>query len=529
MVAVLAFVAVVRLRLLDFPLERDEGEYAYAGQLMLQGVPPYELAYNMKFPGTYAAYALIMAVFGQTPAGIHLGVLCMITLTALMLYWLGKKILDETAGIVAATAYAILAASPSMLGLAGHATHFVAFFITAGLCVMWRARQDGSWFPAFASGLLFGTAILMKQHAAIIAAWAGLSFAIACGRKSGQPWSRRLVAIAACALGVITPFGLCCLILWHAGVFGTFWFWTVDYARQYTSVVALSEASGRFWRRFPWVVSTTALLWLLAAAGAGLMWFDERLKPARLWLLGFSLVSALTIVPGFYFRPHYFLVTLPALALLAGCAISVINGMQKQADNQTHFRSLLMLVYMLFLAAIVFINSDIWIRLNPLQAAREVYGREPFPEAQAVADYIRTHTLPEAKVVVLGSEPEIYFLAHRHSATGYIYTYALLEAQPFALTMQDEMIGEIQTHVPEFIVYIESATSWGIKPDPNTRILTWWKSYKTNYVSVTLDGILSSTNYMSGGVSNFGKPSSQTNFDQLAIFRRKPEINHPWK
>jgi hypothetical protein len=51
MVATLAVVAGIRLRLLSFPLERDEGEYAYAGQLMLQGIPPYELAYNMKFPG----------------------------------------------------------------------------------------------------------------------------------------------------------------------------------------------------------------------------------------------------------------------------------------------------------------------------------------------------------------------------------------------------------------------------------------------------------------------------------------------
>ena len=50
--AAAALVALVRMRLVDLPLERDEGEYAYAGQLLLQGVPPYELAYNMKFPGT---------------------------------------------------------------------------------------------------------------------------------------------------------------------------------------------------------------------------------------------------------------------------------------------------------------------------------------------------------------------------------------------------------------------------------------------------------------------------------------------
>ena len=63
-----AAVLFARIRLLGLPLERDEGEYAYAGQLILQGIPPYKLAYNMKFPGTYDAYALIMSIFGQTTA-----------------------------------------------------------------------------------------------------------------------------------------------------------------------------------------------------------------------------------------------------------------------------------------------------------------------------------------------------------------------------------------------------------------------------------------------------------------------------
>src|SRR5690348_121644 len=94
MLVVLVLVAAARLRLMDFPLERDEGEYAYAGQLILQGIPPYELAYNMKFPGTYLAYAGIMAIFGQTTAGIHFGLMLVTTATALMLYWLGRRMLD---------------------------------------------------------------------------------------------------------------------------------------------------------------------------------------------------------------------------------------------------------------------------------------------------------------------------------------------------------------------------------------------------------------------------------------------------
>lgn len=481
MIAVFVFVAVVRLRLLNFPLERDEGEYAYAGQLMLQGIPPYELAYNMKFPGTYAAYAVIMRLFGETPAGIHLGILLMTTATALMLFWLGKKILDETAGIVAATAYSMLAASPTMLGLAGHATHFAAFFTTAGMCVLWLARQDGNWQTACASGLLFGTAVLMKQHAAIIGAWAGISFAAMRLREVQRPSGQRLLSVGMCAAGMFLPLGLCCLILWQAGVFGKFWFWTIDYARQYASIVTVSEAKVRFLIVLPWIVSTTALLWLLGAAGTGLVWFDERLIRIRLWLLGFGLASALTVFPGFYFREHYFLLMLPAVALLAGCAVSTIIRLQKQKDNAGRFQNSLMLVYALFLAAIVYVNRDIWLKMNPVQSAREVYGRDPFPEAQSVAVYIRTHSDPNAHVAVLGSEPEIYFLSRRHSVTGYIYAYALTEHQAYARQMQKEFVAQIQAGSPEFIVCAGDFTEWMMSNPGPSSVLSWWTAYRTNY------------------------------------------------
>ena len=43
LLVVIAFLAIVRLRIASVALERDEGEYAYAGQLILQGVPPYRL------------------------------------------------------------------------------------------------------------------------------------------------------------------------------------------------------------------------------------------------------------------------------------------------------------------------------------------------------------------------------------------------------------------------------------------------------------------------------------------------------
>jgi hypothetical protein len=131
----------VRVRLGDMPLERDEGEYAYAGQLILQGVPPYQDAYNMKLPGTYLAYAASMAVFGQTPTGIHLGLALVNAATIWLMFLLGRKLLDPAAGVVAAVTYALMSLSPDVLGLAGHATHYVVLPAAGGLLVLLHAVE----------------------------------------------------------------------------------------------------------------------------------------------------------------------------------------------------------------------------------------------------------------------------------------------------------------------------------------------------------------------------------------------------
>ena len=485
MVAVLVLMAMVRLRLLNFSLERDEGEYAYAGQLLLHGIPPYKLAFNMKFPGTYAMYALIMRLFGETPAGIHFGVTVITTLTALMLYWLGKRMLDSTAGMVAATSYAVLAANTALFGLAGHAAHFEAFFATAGLCLMWKARQTARWQMAGAAGIMCGMATLMKQHAAIIAVWAFGVFVWDIFLKNRIVGIRAARIPAAFAVGAALPLGLCFLILWCAGVFHQFWFWTVDYARQYISIVSISDIGSQFWWSIRSMASEDFLLWLPCLAGFGMIWFDERLWQTRVWLLGFTLASFLTTVPGFYFRTHYFLLTLPALGLLAGCAVSGACELWRRKMGATRFGQWPTGVYALLLVLTVIKTSDVWFTFAA-QGGHALYGAELFPEAETVAAFIDKNSKPDAQIAVLGSEPEIYFLSRRHSATGYIYTYPLMEPQPFAHKMQVEMIREIETNSPEFIVFVNQNFSWVQAPQSDVTIFKWWNDYQTNYNMVGL-------------------------------------------
>src|SRR5690242_11108323 len=112
---ILLFVVAVRIRFLSVPLERDEGEFAYAGQLILQGIPPYQLAYNVKLPGIYAGYALFMALFGQTPFGIHLGLLFVNMGSIVLLFFLARRLFDSYAAVIASATYALMSTSTAVL------------------------------------------------------------------------------------------------------------------------------------------------------------------------------------------------------------------------------------------------------------------------------------------------------------------------------------------------------------------------------------------------------------------------------
>ncbi|MGA7275400.1 MAG: glycosyltransferase family 39 protein, partial [Candidatus Udaeobacter sp.] len=224
------FVLAIRIRLLGIPLERDEGEYAYAGQLMLQGIPPYKLAYNMKFPGTYAAYAAIMSIFGQTIFAIHLGLLLVNAITIALIFLLGRRLMNSTAGIAAATTYAVLSVSPSVLGLAAHATNFVMVFVLGGTLLMLRLSEPErhSFERLSVSGLLFGIGALMKQPALLFIPFGAIYLLCNDVRQRLTP-KKILLRNLIFWIAAILPIATTCLILWHTGVLDKFWFWTVRY------------------------------------------------------------------------------------------------------------------------------------------------------------------------------------------------------------------------------------------------------------------------------------------------------------
>src|SRR5271155_3644985 len=307
-VLVLLAAAVIRLRLLEMPLERDEGESAFAGQLMLQGIPPYQKACNMKLPGTYAAYALLMAALGQTIAGIHLGLILVNAAAIVLVALLGARLFGPVSGVAACAAYALMSLSSGVMGTQAHTEHFVVLAALSG-CLLLVCYTDSHRLSTLCwSGLFFGVAFVMKQPGLLFGAFGAFYMTAAEWPRRRSLPAKLLVFAAALA----APFVLTCLLLWRAGVFEKFWFWTFTYARAYASEVSLSDGRAEFAETFPVILKQNAALWTLAAAGLMRSWWSKASRPSAAIataLLGFSFLA---VCPGLYFRGHYFLLLLPA-------------------------------------------------------------------------------------------------------------------------------------------------------------------------------------------------------------------------
>ena len=495
---IVVFVAAIRIRLLQIPLERDEGEFAYMGQLMLQGIPPYLLAYNMKLPGIYSAYALGMAIFGQTIAGIHLTLMVVNGIAIILLFLLTRRLFDNLAGLVAAASYGLLSLSPSVYGTSAHATQFIVPFALGGTLLLLRALVSGKYGILFVSGLLYGLAFLMKQHAIFFIAFAAVHLSWSIIRIRPFDLKRLTGGLVFLIVGSAIPFIVTCAVLYTAGVFSKFWFWVFTYGFQYVSEVPLSEAVERFMILAPRAIKPWGLLWGIAGIGLTAIFWSEKARSQWSFLTGFTLFSFLTICPGLFFRGHYFVTMLPAVTLLAGVAGSAANRLLSDRKMPFPVQILPVLVITVALVSPTLKLGSFFFRATTAEACRMMYGVNPFSESIEIAEYIKRHSAKEDKIAVLGSEPQLFFYADRKSATGYIYVYGLMEPHDYASRMQPDMIQEIEKACPKYVVFVNIPFSWLPRPDSDRTIFRWAQIYlSTHYDTVGLVQVMPHGNYQS--------------------------------
>ncbi|PKP22344.1 MAG: hypothetical protein CVU05_04320 [Bacteroidetes bacterium HGW-Bacteroidetes-21] len=515
----LLFTLVFRLRMLNLPLERDEGEYAYIASLILDGDSPFS-AYNYKIPGVSFIYSFFMIFFGQGIAGVKAGLMVICLLNVWLFYKAFSRFIPSLAAAIGALFFSVMMSDFSVLGNAAHATHYVNLFSLLALYFAGKWITKPAPLLFLAGGAMAGLTFCMKQPAGLLIPFFGLLVFVPYLKGFLKQWKKVLLSSLLFVAGVALPLGLLALVVTLYNDWERFINWTFIYPSQYASLLSFEQGVGVFKMMFPMIVGAFTAWWIAALAGFIFFAREKSISSTTRWILGgFALFTFLTVVPGYYFRNHYFIVFLPVVAAFAGYSIFwVREKLSKMMGNLGGILGLAVL-FLVFLFPVQS-RSKLYFSMRPEKISREIYRGNPFADSKQVADFIKRQAKDNDQLAVFGSEAQMYYYSGLKAATGYMFTYEMVKKQPFAEKMQLEMIHEIEASKPRFYIFSNVNTSWLVEPGSPDTIFKWMDaSIVENYLPIGVVDILDTRSvFIQDSTVLTYKPQSK---NVMWIFKRK--------
>lgn len=520
----LLFAALIRAPIAEIPLERDEGEYAYIAQRWIAGEVPYRDAFDQKPPGIFLVYAVILRTLGDSPTAIHWGAQIWSFGTVAAVWALARAAAGNAAGAGAGILFSVLSASPSVLGNAANTETFMILPATLSLLAALRARRSGSRGWALTSGALAGAAMLFKQVAATNALLsAGI---VAVSVRGASTRAEEASSLAPFRLRVIWRQGggflLGGALAWapflaafaSAGALRELWDCVAGYNLDYANSVPWRYYARNFIRTFGVILALAWPAYLLAAAGLTAWLVRPERRRFGILLGAWLAASAAGTTIGGYFRPHYYIQTLPAIAVLAALGARALADLPRRERRKTAFLAALLASVGYPLAA----SAGYWLPGDPAAKSREIYPGNPFDISEEVGRFLAGRTHPGDRIFILGSEPQIFFHANRKSATRYIFVYPLMTPTEKARARQLELIEEVHRAAPRIIVTVFIPTSFLARPETTTDVFDATRQRLAGYrlVALALRGAPPSGGLLTGAAAREAWRRAPAWYDRLS-------------
>jgi hypothetical protein len=432
---------VLRLPGLSVPLDRDEGAFGYIGQIINRGWLPYRDALDHKPPVAFYINSLALHLVPPTAQGIHWFLLFYNFLTLICVFFLARVYFRSlSTGLWCAFAYAVFSASPAIQGFTASTEMWALLPITLSLLLAVLAAKKTYYLLIFLSGATGAAACWTKQTAFASIVLVALIVGLVASRQR-KFWGPVVWLGGAIAFSCIPIF-----YFYGKGIFKEFLYWCFEYGAIYAGQAPFGEimselgAMGLEILKGDFVIVGPAIIVAVWCAIHRKQWFP----------LGFLALSFAGTIPGYAYR-HYFAQVAPAVALAAGVGFSMFVSRARTHELRLTATILcgLMMVSVPLLA-----NGKYFFERDPNVISRIYFGLNPFPEAKALGDFIAQKTLPDDRILIVGSEPEILFYARRASASPFLMTYPLLTTHPRYREFQEQMWSQAQRAKAKYAVAV---------------------------------------------------------------------------
>jgi hypothetical protein len=489
LICIILMVILIRSNFLSIPFERDEGAYSYYGKLLLHGKIPYKEFYEQKFPGIFYFYAFMVSIFGDTVRGMHTGFIFLNVATIIIIYFTARNLFSAVAGVISAATFAILSLSPFLSGFTVQSEHGVAFFMSLGLLFYSLFNKTRKWQMVFFMGLAFGCAFMVKTNAVFFVLWGGFILILDFFLGKEHTFKDLVRQVLVYSGGTLIIIAILFLIMIAKGAFNEMLFWVYYIPKKYVGKIPLDMGIQFFKYNGSAIIQNYTLLWvhsLLAIVVCFLKPIGNKMKAFGITLLLFSFF---TIVPGLYFYGHYWIMTIPGLSIAAGLTYYSIIAFLQQT-SLAKFKGL-KYVYLTIFGIFIFSNvsamKEYYFQPDYETVLRAVYGNNPFPEAWEISEYINTNSKPEDGLVVVGSEPEIYFYTKKNCPSRHAYFSALVESVPEHKEWQREFSRDVEKAKPRYFIFFNHKISLLVQANTDHYVFDWMKQYiDSNYKLIGL-------------------------------------------
>lgn len=425
------------------PLERDEGEYAYAAWLMRTGKGvPYRDSFLQKPPMIVYTYGLVEALApGSDKVGFRVAGFLAALATAGLVWRLGKRDFGGHAGGCGAWLWVVFLQQLTMFcSVAANVEKFMVAPMLGAMALAGNGERRG-WRWA-AAGTLAGMAVLFKP---ICVPVLGVYFLLACWGRTKKEWGRTAACWGWLALGGTLAVGAG--VAWFAwkGALGDLWECTVEYTGAYAGMVGSPWLRGAAWL----AVAGHWKAWLvlgLAAAG-----FCGRERAGWRWGAVFAVAWAVAMSDP---NGHYYVMALPLAAIGAGAAIERTVAWCGGAGRWVGAAG----IAAVSAAMMTGTESVAW-RCTPRQLAAGLYSENPFVEAEEAGRMVSQLCGEDETVHIVGSEPEILWYARRKGTTRFDIAYPMTLPTRFAAGYQREALAALEREPPAVVVV--ASTHWG--------------------------------------------------------------------
>lgn len=446
--AILLAVWSARWPFRDVVLVRDEGEYAYIGQRILHGEVPYRDVYNQKTPVAFYTVAAGQALLGPSVSELRLFGSAYGLLSTGAVYAVARSALGPLGAALAALSFGAMVFDQAGILHQASTEYFMLLWLALGVLAWNKAGALGRPGWALAAGTLAGLACLTKQSGAALLlyfaadalfrrrragraalaaslrefAWAAAGFAVA------------LASVAAffAAHGALREF-VDCAWLQIGGYVGERYH-DLALLGRLTQVAEIAGRDAGFW-----VVGAFGL-YRAARSGMG--------AASGWWILLLALLAA-ALAPGGSSRHYYLPLALPFALGMAALA----QSLRERAGALRAATALALLLP--WLGPL----SHGWSLLHPDLSRLPPRIFRPFDRAALVARAIEERTEPEERFLIVGSEPQIYYLADRPAATRLIHVYTATGPYAAAPSLHAELVSDLRDGRPRYVLLVNIISS----------------------------------------------------------------------